>query len=82
MRARQVYAAVVVFVTMVVLAIGNWAYTNYVDRQAERRNVDRAREICGLIVVLDDAYAVTPPATPVGQHLAAEIHRYRVALGC
>lgn len=82
MRARQVYAAVVVFATLVILAVGNWAYIQHVDHQAEQRNVQRAREICGLIVVLDDAYRATPPTTPVGQHLADEIHRYRVALGC
>lgn len=76
------YAALVVFVTLVVGAVGNWAYIQHVDRQAERRNVERAREICGLIVVLDNAYQQTPPTTPVGRNLADEIHRYRVRLGC
>lgn len=82
MRARQVYAAVVVFVTLVAVAIGNWAYTNYVDRQAEQRNLQRSREICGLLVVLDNVYQQTPPTTPVGRNVAEEIHRYRLALGC
>lgn len=82
MRARQVYAAVVVFVTLLVLGVGNWAYIQHVDHQAEQRNVDRAREICGLIVVLDDAYQQTKPTTQLGKNVAGEIHAYRVRLGC
>lgn len=82
MRARTVYAAVVVFVTLVAVSLLNVAYTNHVDRQAEQRNIERVREICGLIVVLDDAYQQTPPATSVGRNVADEIHRYRERLGC
>ncbi len=65
------------------LALGlTIGYVNRVDRQAERRNVERSRDICGLLVLLDDVYQQTPPTTPVGQNVAAEIHRYRVKLGC
>lgn len=82
MDARRVYAAVVVFVTLVVAVVGNWTYINHVDRQAEQRNVERTREICGLITVLDDAYQGTPPTTALGRNVADEIHRYRLRLGC
>lgn len=82
MRRGRVYAAVVVFVTLVAVAIGNVAYTNHVDQRAEQRNLERTREICGLIVVLDDAYRQTKPTTPLGQNIADEIHHYRQRLGC
>ena len=82
MTRARVYAAVVVFVTLVVLGLGNWAYIRHVDQVAEERNVQRAREICGLIVVLDDAYRETPPTTALGRNVALEIHAYRARLGC
>jgi hypothetical protein len=75
MPRQRVYAAVVVFVTLVALALVNVWYVRRVDR-------DSSREICGLIVVLDDAYQETKPTTPLGQHIADEVHRYRQRLGC
>lgn len=75
MRPKLIYAAVVVFATFTALAVLNVWYVNRVDRES-------SREICGLLVVLDDAYAQTPPTTPVGRNIADEIHRYRQKLGC
>lgn len=69
------WSAVVVFGAVLGLFVAGLVVT-------DRRDRERAREICGLIVVLDDAYRETPPATPVGQHVADEIHRYRLRLGC
>jgi hypothetical protein len=82
-RARAVYAAVVLFVTMLALAVLNVLYTNHVDELAERRNVQRNREICGLIVLIDDRNQGLPPAPDADTAaFRAELHRYRVALGC
>lgn len=65
------------------LAIGfTIAYVTKVDHAAEARNQQRVREICGLLVVLDDAYGQTPPTTQLGRNIADEIHRYRQRLGC
>lgn len=75
MRAKAIYAAIVIFVTLLSITLGNIWYTNHVADE-------RAREICGLIVVLDDAYRQTPPQTALGQHVAAEMHAYRLRLGC
>lgn len=82
MPQKLVYALIVVFVTSFALAVANVLYTNHVNGQAEHRNQQRAREICGLIVVLDDAYRQNPPTTELGRHIAAEMHTYRVGLGC
>lgn len=83
MRARVVYAAVVVFVTMLGLALANVAYTNHVDTAAEHRNQQRARDFCGVVVLIDDRYQQLPPAAdPVAKQFAAAIHDYRLKLGC
>lgn len=82
MSRRAVYALLAVFITSIGLAVANVAYTNHVQQESERRNENRAREICGLIRVTDDAYIQTPPTTAVGKNLAAEVHAYRVKLGC
>jgi hypothetical protein len=76
-----------VTVTMLIVGFGlalglTIGYVNKVDHAAEERNQQRARDICGLLVVLDDAYKQLPPTTQLGRNIADEIHRYRVKLGC
>lgn len=82
MRRDVVYALMACFVLIVALGVGNVLYTDHVEQQAEQRNQARAREICGLIVVLDDAYRSSPPTTELGRHIATEVHTYRLGLGC
>ena len=80
MRAWATLLAVIVgFGLALGLTIG---YVKKVDADAEHRNLERSREICGLILVLDEAYQATPPTTPLGRNVAAEIHAYRTRLGC
>lgn len=58
-------------------------YVSKVDRDAERRNVERSREICGIIRLIDDRNQELPPATDKDTaDFRAELHRYRLALGC
>jgi hypothetical protein len=58
-------------------------YVANVDRDAERRNIQRVREICGLIQIVDDRNQHLPPATdPETVQFRAELHRYRQAIGC
>lgn len=65
------------------LALGlTVGYVRKVDRQADLRDQERAREICGLISVFDDAYQRSPPQTAVGRRAAVEMHAYRRKLGC
>lgn len=83
MPAKVVYALIAVFVTALALAIANVAYTDRVDRQAERRNLQRSREICGIIRLIDDRNQTLPAAPDKDTaDFRSELHRYRLALGC
>lgn len=61
-------------------------YVQKVDRENERRDIERAREICGLIKMIDDINQRQP--APSGTNAAdviayrAELHRFRLTLGC
>ena len=61
----------------------NVLYTQHVDKQADERNIQRSREICGIIRLIDDHNQELPPtADKDTADFRAELHRYRVALGC
>lgn len=89
------------WVTMLLLILGvgvalglTIAYVNKVDRASERRNVERARDFCGVIVLIDDRNQQVPPKLPanptpeqrqqyeVSTRFVAAIHAYRLKLGC
>lgn len=60
-----------------------FAYVRQVDRAAERRNVERQRQICGIIVLIDDRNQAMPPAADAETNrFRAELHTYRLHLGC
>lgn len=63
------------FVCAFLAAGGSMIYANRVARESERK-------WCGIVATLDDAYRVTPPRTPAGQKIAADIHRLRSEFGC
>lgn len=45
--------------------------------------VQRTKDICGIVVILDDRNRKLPPATdPDTAHFRAELHHYRERLGC
>lgn len=75
MSWRTAWARIVVYGSVLAL-LGSGIYL------VDRRDQQRAREICGLIVVLDDAYRTTTPTTELGRSIAAAVHRYRLRLGC
>lgn len=78
MRAKQVYAAIVIFLTVVGLFVSNVAYTNHVDgrRAAADRAAAAARAQQGVQIQAALCAAVTAmivvyegAATPVGQQV-------------
>lgn len=84
---RLSYAIVVAFFACLCVALAGVVYTNYVQKQADRRSTaeraDSDRRWCALLSDLDDAYQAPPgPTTEVGRKVAAEIHRLRVGFGC
>jgi len=82
--AFRAWATLLVVTVGFGLALGlTIAYVSRVDRDAEARNVQRSREICGLIRLIDDRnQRMTPSTDPDTTAFRAELHRYRVALGC
>lgn len=42
----------------------------------------RSRDICGIIVLMDDRYQKLTPADADQAEFFAELHRYRQKLGC
>ena len=81
------YAITVAFIAMVGISVAGVVYTNYVQKQAERRaevvRVESDRRWCALLSDLDEAYEGPPkPTTELGEKVAAEIHRLRVSFGC
>lgn len=75
-RSRSVLKANALAWLAVLILVGAGLYWQ------DQRDRARQREICGLISTFDDAYRQTPPTTALGRHIAAEMHAYRVGLGC
>lgn len=62
-----------------VLIVG---YVNRVDMAAEERNVERSRDICGIIRLIDDRNQGIAPTSEEQRQFIDELHRYRLKLGC
>ena len=45
-----------------------------------RREVDR--QVCAVVLMLDEAYRAGTPSTPIGQELAARVSELRDAFHC
>lgn len=82
--AFRAWATVLMLVLGFGMALGlTIGYVTKVDREAERRNVERSREICGIIRLIDDRNQELPPAGDKDTaDFRAELHRYRQKLGC
>jgi hypothetical protein len=82
--AMRAWATLLVVVVGFGLALGlTIGYVKKVDQAAERRNVARVQEICGLIRLIDDRnQKLPPPPDSDTAAFRAELHRYRTALGC
>jgi hypothetical protein len=62
-------------VSTFVAAAASMLYANHTARESERK-------WCGIVSTMDDAYRATPPQTPAGRKLAADIRHLRVDFGC
>lgn len=58
-----------------------YGYVQKVDRENEARDIQRSREICELVKLLDDPDA-PPPSNPRAAKIAEAMHRYRQGIGC
>lgn len=91
--SRRVYAAVVVFVTMVGLFVSSIAYTNHVDERRERsdreqraanqRSAEQTKAaVCSMILANVRVYDETPPQTTAGKNLAESWDLLSAQFGC
>ncbi len=93
--AIRAWATVLMLVLGFGLALGlTIGYVDKVDRAAERRNVERARDFCAVVVLIDDRNQQVPPKLPpnptpeqrqqyeVAVRFVAALHAYRIKLGC
>ena len=82
--AIRAWPTAIMLILGVGLALGlTIAYVDKVDRAAERRNVERSRDWCRIIVMLDDRNQTLPPAQD--QQTAdfrAALHDLRISKGC
>jgi hypothetical protein len=91
-RAYVIVSCIVSLFVAVALSIGYSAQAVHsteaanakaiaVAQQANRHSL---QQICGIIVILDDAYhnPATPPTSSLGKKLADAMHTYREFLGC
>jgi hypothetical protein len=69
---------VAIIVAFVCLLVGNIAaiqWSNYVDRRSNQR-------WCGIVVMFDNTYSHTPPATEIGKRTAIEFKKLRSEFSC
>ena len=80
--AKWRYAIMAICATVVVMFVASTVLGFYFANQSYQRSLQSQRQICGLIVTLDDVYRSTPPTTATGRNFATQLHIYRVSLGC
>jgi hypothetical protein len=92
---RVIYILVTCIITLIIatgISIGYSAQAVHSARiandaaivRAQQVNLHNLQQICGIIVILDNAYQspATPPTTALGRKLASALAAYRLFLGC
>jgi hypothetical protein len=83
---RVSYAIMVSFFAVVAIALAGVAYTNHVQKQAERRadlvRIESDRRWCSLLVDIGNSQRAVPPKTESGKRFAEEIEKLRREFGC
>lgn len=75
-RLRRSWELLAVSFVCAFLAAGaSMVYANKVARDSERK-------WCGIVSTMDDAYRATPPRSPAGRKVAADIAQLRSQFGC
>lgn len=80
--AKWRYAILAICTTVILMFVASTVLGFYFAGQSYQRSLQSQRQICGLLVTLDDVYRSTPPTTPTGRNFAAQLHTYRISLGC
>ena len=69
------WVAILALLVAAAVGVNSIIYANSVARRS-------GRSWCDVVRTLDAAYQQTPPTTPLGRQLAADMHNLRVRLGC
>jgi hypothetical protein len=93
--ALRAWPTILILILGFGLALGfTIAYVRKVDQDAERRNQQRARDFCDVVMLIDDRNQRVPPKLPpnatveqrqqydVAVRFVAALHAYRLKLGC
>lgn len=72
---RVWYAMTVTFLVTIVFAAASVLYSNQIARDSQRK-------WCGIIVTMDESYRRTPPQTPAGREIAADVRQLRKDFDC
>lgn len=88
--AARLWLTLALCVGCVAVTIGfTITYVASVARRSEAQSIERARDICGLIVIVDDVNQQQPPphtGNPTTDQKIIEyraaVHAYRLKLGC
>lgn len=80
------YSIATSFLAVLVVTVGGVLYTKKVqdenDVRYHRLVQQSEQKWCSIITTLDDSYKTTPPSTPVGRKVAAEMSRLRREFHC
>ncbi len=76
------YLLLAIVGSMLLLSLAGVWYTNWSVSQQDKSERANDQRWCKLLTTLDEAYQATPPQTPTGQRVAADIHNLRAELGC
>jgi hypothetical protein len=82
MTRRRLGGLAAIGLSLIMLGGGGYAYTNWSISQQDKAERANDQRWCKLLTTLDEAYRATPPQSPTGQRLAADIHNLRAELGC
>lgn len=74
-RRLPIYSLLIVFLSSILMGIVAIEYANYVDSQSNK-------ELCEMIVAVDDAFKDVPAAGPSGQKVAEAFHHLRIKFNC
>jgi hypothetical protein len=82
--AMRAWATLLVVIAGFGLALGlTIGYVKKVDREAEVRNVERSRDWCRIIVLIDDRNQTLPPAADKDTaDFRQALHDLRISKGC
>ena len=69
------YVLAVILVSALSVGMASIFYANHVARESERK-------WCSVVATIDSSYRATPPTTPTGKKLAADMAALRRELHC